>query len=792
MADSRNQRELNQLLQQQAEIQTRLNEQVKAAAVLSGQELQDMEDKVASSKIALGIIEQEAKVRERALANNERRQARINALEEQRNKSAEEYTELQNGFASSLSKLSPKMKEMIGAETNGGSTLVSLNQKILNLKENELNLSVADRAINDQKIASLTAIQDSYIEEAQALDTARLSMFGIAESEQRRIEFQNSLNGLTEDEIELATQLYNQRENIRAQQERYNMLSEQANGIVGMLPSGLQSVVGGIKNMITGIRAFGLQAAIATAGITLIVGAIVAGLKYFMDLEQAGEDFRKETGVTNSMMGDMNEKASNIAKNFGSVGVSMEDAYDTMKALRDEIGEVANYSEATVASLTLMKTNFGVSAEEAAKVQNIFESVGGLSEQTAASVQQQAANMAKLAGVAPKKVIKDIAENAEAASTFFKGDLTALTRNAVQAQRMGTSLKQQVSLAEKLLDFEGGIEDELVAATFVGGQFNLSRARALAMEGKLAQANKETLTQIQRSGDFRKQDYFTQQQLAKAAGMSVEEINKQLNTQEKLSRLSTEDQKKAQAAIDAGLDITNINDEQLMQEVQKAAAQKEMASTISDIENTFKGILASVGGSLLPIFQMLGPVLKFAFFPLKLAAKAIQFIIDGIMWLLKKIPGVSSLVDTVSDFAGQADAAVTNFSVSSMEKGGLKSSTDESTSAGSINDGVVQDGKIVSTNPADTLIATKSPSELLSNVLSMTPIGMAANAVGSMMGGGNSGINANGINQLIAELKGLRADMSSGKIGVNMDGAKVTAGVSNQINKNTRNNFTIA
>jgi hypothetical protein len=74
----------------------------------------------------------------------------------------------------------------------------------------------------------------------------------------------------------------------------------------------------------------------------------------------------------------------------------------------------------------------------------------------------------------------------------------------------------------------------------------------------------------------------------------------------------------------------------------------------------------------------------------------------------------------------------------------------------------------------------------------MTPIGMAANAVGSMMGGGNSGINANGINQLIAELKGLRADMTSGKIGVNMDGAKVTAGVSNQINKNTRNNFTIA
>jgi hypothetical protein len=408
MADSRNQRELNQLLEQQAEIQTRLNEQIKAAAVLSGQELQDMEDRVASSKIALGIIEEEAKVRERALERNQRRQARINELEERRNTLAEEYKELQDGFASSLSRLSTQIKQRIGAEIGGDSTLLSLNQKILDLKENEINLSAEEKAINDQKIASLTAIQNSYIDEAEALDTARMDLFGISEAEQRRIEFQNSLNGLTQDEIELATQLYNQRENIRAQQERYNMLSEQANGIVGMLPSGLQSVVGGIKNMITGIRAFGLEAAIATAGLTLVVGAIVAGLKYFMDLEQAGEDFRKETGVTNSMMGDMNEKASNIAKNFGSVGVSMEDAYDTMAALRNEIGEVANYSEATVASLTLMKTNFGVSAEEAAKVQNIFESVGGLSEQTAASVQQQAANMAKLAGVAPKKVIKDI------------------------------------------------------------------------------------------------------------------------------------------------------------------------------------------------------------------------------------------------------------------------------------------------------------------------------------------------------------------------------------------------
>jgi hypothetical protein len=45
---------------------------------------------------------------------------------------------------------------------------------------------------------------------------------------------------------------------------------------------------------------------------------------------------------------------------------------------------------------------------------------------------------------------------------------------------------------------------------------------------------------------------------------------------------------------------------------------------------------------------------------------------------------------------------------------------------------------------------------------------------------------------MIAEIKALRADLNAGKIAVHMDGAKVTAGVSNQVNKNTRNNFAIA
>ena len=214
-----------------------------------------------------------------------------------------------------------------------------------------------------------------------------------------------------------------------------------------------------------------------------------------------------------------------------------------------------------------------------------------------------------------------------------------------------------------------------------------------------------------------------------------------------------------------------------MQEVQKAAAQKEMASTITDLENTFKGILATVGGALLPLFQMLGPIFKLAFFPLKVAAKAIQFIIDGIMWVIKKIPGLGSLVEAVGNTFNMVDSAVGNVSVAGLE-GGLPSATEGGGATQSVNDGVMQNGQVITTDPADFLIATKNPSEL----------------AGQLGGGGSSNLAALSapLNAMINEIKALRADLSAGKIAVNMDGVRVSSGIGKVVDGTTRNSFSMA
>jgi len=760
------------LLEEIKEIQDRIAEQNRQAATATGIELQQLEARIASEKIRLRL-QRESLGNVQATLDAEKEAAK---QAEARNTRLQEANDLQDEFSTSLTRMGEQQRKMLTDSNTGTSAYAAITTKILELKQQEVDASDDDRAILAARRNILEGIRTEQIEAAEAAAMARQELFGISDAEQRRIEFQQSIAGLSQDEIDLATQAFEAKENLIQQQERYNQLQEGGNEIMGKLPSGIRSVIGGIKNMIMGIRAFGLQAAIATAGLTLVIGAIVAGVDYFMGLNKAGEDFRKETGVTNSMMADMEDKAVAISKQYGNYGVSLEDAYDTMAALRDESSDIANYSEAAVAGLTLMKTNFGVSAEEAAKVQNVLESVGGLSEDTAVNVQMQVANMSKLAGVAPKKILKDIAENAEATSTFFKGDITLLAQQAIQARRLGTNLKDVTATAEKLLDFESNIEEELVAATYVGGQFNLSRARALAMEGKLVEAQEETLKQIQRSGDFRKQDYFTQQQLAKAAGMSVEEINKQLNAQEKLGKLNEEDRKRAEEAINAGLDITNIGDEQLMQEVQKAAAQKEMASTITDMENTFKGILATVGGALMPLFEILGPVLKVAFMPLKIAAKLLQFVLDGIMWFIKKIPFLGKFVEGVGNAFNTFDQGVTNFSVAGLEGGGMGS--------------VVEAGDVISPANGQTIISTKEGALLKpSSNDDIVAAPGAANAVG---GGSSLAALSAPLNAMIGELKALRADLAAGKISVNMDGVKVASGIGKVVDGSTRNNFAMA
>jgi hypothetical protein len=381
-------------------------------------------------------------------------------------------------------------------------------------------------------------------------------------------------------------------------------------------------------------------------------------------------------------------------------------------------------------------------------------------------------------------------------------------------------------LAEKLLDFENGIEQEMVAATFVGGEFNLSRARALAMEGKLQEANEETLKQIQRSGDFRQKDYFTQQQLAKAAGMSVEEINKQLMMQEKLNGLTEEEKKLATDAIDKGLDITNMTKEQLAEETKKIAAQNEQQGQLARMQNAFMGIVATIGGTLSPLLEGVATILNLILMPINAAVEGFAHMVDyikeisdvalvfaGTLGTILAITNAKFLIDQAGLAIDAAKAGYSKLQAAYEVKGLLPLIAAMAAKAFSALGGIPVVGPVLGAaaaagaymlgksymqkagdvmSPADgkTRISTKEGGlfELSKNDDLMAGPGLAGAAAGGGGGGSLSALAAP-LAAVVNEIKALRADMASGKIAVYMDSAKVTSNVNTQVEKTTRNSY---
>ena len=746
----------------------------------------------------------------------------------------EKRIEAEEAYFDSFGEFSRKYQRL-GKEVQGqiksGKTLIGIGQQIADEKKREVRY--ADSTTKNGKIqrtnvkdrlSILGDISDNAIQQAKATQAAEDSLRGTTQLQKdlRDLEAvglasKNNGYGLTKQQYALAKAQIIQTDKLKQKEERLNYLAEERKGIFNALP-------GPIQDMANGAQRFG-KALAAGAGPIVIIGAVLlAALKSFADLDTSARAFRDTTGMTNSQMEGIKDQANNLTGQFASAGVNAEKVFNTVAALKSEFSDITSFGDEVVASITLLNTNFGVSAESAAKVQGVFEQIGGLSSETAASVQMQVAQMANLAGVAPAKVFEDIAENADIASTLFKGDVESLTKAAIEARRLGTNLKSVASTTEHLLDFQSNIGDELVAATFVGGQFSLTQARSLAAAGKTVEAQKEVLKQLERGGKFRDKDYFTQQQLAKAAGMSVEEINKQLNAQEKLNSLSSEQRALADEAISQGLDISDINKEQLASQVNQFTKQKEMKGQVEALSAAFTGIAATVGSTLTPLLQALMPVLSVILTPIELAAKAFKTIVD---YIKESIPLMSALgagaatylilkqqslaadkqsaIFTLAKSAYEASYNAVVMVGNTIKKKGLLTAIAEmamraytsiaaipfigpvlgvAAAAGALALGYTyyqQAGDVMSPADGKTRISTKEGGllELSPNDDLLAGPGIASPTKGG--GGVMSGASEEKMNELIAAVKETKE--------VYMDGRRVTSRVASSVEKSTKNQY---
>jgi hypothetical protein len=136
-----------------------------------------------------------------------------------------------------------------------------------------------------------------------------------------------------------------------------------------------------------------------------------------------------------------------------------------------------------------------------------------------------------------RKVLKTVLEASNAIKLSTKGGLEGLTKSAIEATKLGLSLQKVSDIAGGLLDFESQITAELEAELITGKELNLDLAQQAALQGDLATVASEILKNVGTAADYTKRNRLEQEALAKAVGMTREELADVLTTQENLNKL---------------------------------------------------------------------------------------------------------------------------------------------------------------------------------------------------------------------------------------------------------------
>jgi hypothetical protein len=102
-----------------------------------------------------------------------------------------------------------------------------------------------------------------------------------------------------------------------------------------------------------------------------------------------------------------------------------------------------------------------------------------------------------------------------------------------------------------------------------------------------------------------------------------------------------------------------------------------------------------------------------------------------------------------------------------------------------------KEGGLFELSPNDDLVAAPGAAASLAGASGGAATTLTDGKSGGGTSVGNLGILSAPLNALLTEIKGLRADLNSGKVAVYMDTSKVTSTISRKVDQGTRNNFTL-
>ena len=258
-------------------------------------------------------------------------------------------------------------------------------------------------------------------------------------------------------------------------------------------------------------------------------------LKQFADRTKVIGDEFGALGMNNEKFKTDILSASTNAKRLG---MDTKEVVDVIKDLTTNFG--FSRDEALGLTNQILDTSraIGVSNQEGTKLIGLLTQIGGLSFESANNFAKQTALLAQANGAAPNAVIKDIADSSETIAKFTGVTPDNLAKAAIQANKLGLSLKDIGGVAEGLLDFQSSLNKEIEASILLGRDVNLTKARQLALDNDLEGLAIEITKQVGGETEFNKLNLIQRKALAESLNISVEQLSKVVTNQDKVKSIN--------------------------------------------------------------------------------------------------------------------------------------------------------------------------------------------------------------------------------------------------------------
>jgi len=350
-------------------------------------------------------------------------------------------------------------------------------------------------------------------------------------------------------------------------------------------------------------------------GITLVLAGVKQLYNIFQKVDTETGNFAKQMGISYDEARATRKEFEGIAANSGDVNITASKLLQSQLEINKALGANAKVSEEDLKTYTQLRDVAGVEPEilneslKLSKLRNV-----SLKQATTSLLGQLKVTKAQLGiNFSNKEIMDEVAKTSNVTKISLGGSTQALVKSVAQAKALGTSLDKLDNIAGSLLNFEESISAELEAELLTGRDLNLEGARRAALNNDLVGLGRELKAQGVDAVKFGKMNRLQQESIAKAMGMSREEMSDMLMEQQALQTLGVANmdavKEQYELARKQGKEaefLAKLGNDELASQLKSQSVQERLAAAQEKFISAFEKLSPIIESIVTPIADIAG------------------------------------------------------------------------------------------------------------------------------------------------------------------------------------------